>query len=179
MKKSIFALALASLSFAATPAFAQQKTNNPANDSCVCAPAQHRCDADAPGRHRHQAKGHHGRYADSKRHGNPALRGIELSEAQQAQLKELNAERTKSMKEIGERTRKDIKKVREASDKKLEKILTPEQLKQYTDNKARMQANKDARKDFGKKNGRRFDKRRNQRHHHGYCETGSKLSAQR
>lgn len=179
MKKSIFALALATMAFAATPAFAQQKSDKACNDTCVRANAYHNGEAKqiCPGKGEY--KGHHRDHGPKMRKGNPLMQGIELTDAQQAKLKELNSERMKSVKEIKERSKADIKKVRKASAKKLEKILTPEQLKQYNDNKAKLQARKDARKDNDKKGNRRFDKRRDRGHHgHGHHQDNRQLSAQ-
>lgn len=87
---------------------------------------------------------------DGKRRGgkfNP-LAGLELTEAQTAEINKVRENMRKEMKDNYRKSEKECEKIRADYDKKVEKILTPAQFAQYKENM------KNAKGDRGKFNGK-------------------------
>lgn len=101
-----------------------------------------------------KCKGKDGKRGDMKsgkeRKGkmNP-MAGIELNDAQKAKLEKLRAEQKQERSKLKAEAREKSEKLRTEFDKDLMKILTPEQLKQYEANKARISEMKASKKSNG------------------------------
>ena len=147
MRKKVLGLVMAALAISSIGAFAQsesQQTREEVKKEC-CKEKKEKKECKEGKKDRKD--GNKDRKNKKMRDGKKEARikpfdGIQLTEAQQAQISQLKKNRKENFKKVKAAQKQDFVKEREAFDQEVAKVLTPEQYKVYETNRDNIRAQK-------------------------------------